>query len=178
MFFFNDFYFLKFLYEKANVIWTYFISSCKSKKAVSDVKDDTTKETIEETTKETVSVIKPTEVDKIKSDRAYDLGKRLLETCNTSKFKAFTKNEATDKVIANATAEKISNTCKKINQRNGKFLGIKLLEVKHDKILDEYTFRYAIDYEKKLFKRELMVTVNSENKVSAINTKEVKPTPF
>ena len=147
-----------------------FLASCKSKKAVSDVKDDTTKET--------VSVIKPTEVDKIKSDRAYDLGKRLLETCNTSKFKAFTKSEATDKVIANATAEKISNTCKKINQRNGKFLGIKLLEVKHDKILDEYTFRYAIDYEKKLFKRELMVTVNSENKVSAINTKEVKPTPF
>ncbi len=81
-------------------------------------------------------------------------------------------------MIANATAEKISTTCKKINQRNGKFLGIKLLEVKHDKILDEYTFRYAIDYEKKLFKRELMVTVNSENKVSAINTKEVKPTPF
>ena len=115
---------------------------------------DHSKETIEETTKETVSVIKPTEVDKIKSDRAYDLGKRLLETCNTSKFKAFTKNEATDKVIANATAEKISTTCKKINQRNGKFLGIKLLEVKHDKILDEYTFRYAMDYEKKLFKRE------------------------
>ena len=147
-----------------------FLASCKSKKAVSDVKDDTTKET--------VSVIKPTEVDKIKSDRAYDLGKRLLETCNTSKFKTFTKNEATDKVIANATAEKISNTCKKINQRNGKFLGIKLLEVKHDKILDEYVFRYSIDYEKKLFKRELIVIVNSENKVSAINTKEVKPTPF
>lgn len=147
-----------------------FLASCKSKKAVSDVKDDTTKET--------VSVIKPTEVDKIKSDRAYDLGKRLLETCNTSKFKTFTKNEATDKVIANATAEKISNTCKKINQRNGKFLGIKLLEVKHDKILDEYTFRYDINYEKKLYKRELYVVVNAQNKVSAINTKEVKPTPF
>ena len=147
-----------------------FLASCKSKKAVSDVKDDTTKET--------VSVIKPTEVDKIKSDRAYDLGKRLLETCNTSKFKAFTKSEATDKVIANATAEKISNTCKKINQRNGKFLGIKLLEVKHDKILDEYTFRYDINYEKKLYKRELYVVVNAQNKVSAINTKEVKPTPF
>lgn len=155
-----------------------FLASCKSKKAVSDVKDDRTKETIEETTKETVTVIKPTEVDKIKSDRAYDLGKRLLETCNTSKFKAFTKNEATDKVIANATAEKISNTCKKINQRNGKFLGIKLLEVKHDKILDEYTFRYDINYEKKLYKRELYVVVNAQNKVSAINTKEVKPTPF
>ena len=147
-----------------------FLASCKSKKVVSDVKDDTTKET--------VTVIKPTEVDKIKSDRAYDLGKRLLETCNTSKFKAFTKNEATDKVIANATAEKISNTCKKINQRNGKFLGLKLLDIKYDKLLDEYTFRYDINYEKKLYKRELYVVVNAQNKVSAINTKEVKPTPF
>ena len=147
-----------------------FLASCKSKKAVSDVKDDTTKET--------VTVIKPTEVDKIKSDRAYDLGKRLLETCNTSKFKTFTKNEATDKVIANATAEKISNTCKKINQRNGKFLGLKLLDIKYDKLLDEYTFRYDINYEKKLYKRELYVVVNAQNKVSAINTKEVKPTPF
>ena len=89
-----------------------FLASCKSKKAVSDVKDDTTKETIEETTKETVSVIKPTEVDKIKSDRAYDLGKRLLETCNTSKFKAFTKNEATDK----AAKDKLEQIIKVSNQ--------------------------------------------------------------
>ena len=149
-------------------------ASCKSKKTISDAKDENSKET----TEETVTILKPVEIDKIKSDRAYDLGKRLLETCNTSKFKAFTKTEATDKVIANATIEKISTTCKKINQRNGKFLGIKLIEAKHDKILDEYVFRYSIDYEKKLFKRELIVTVNSENKVSAINTKEIKPTPF
>ena len=150
------------------------LASCKSKKTTLDNSNNP----IETTTTETISTIAPNEVDKIKSDRAYDLGKRLLETCNTSKFKTFTKNEATDKVIANATAEKISNTCKKINQRNGKFLGIKLIEAKHDKILDEYVFRYSIDYEKKLFKRELIVIVNSENKVSAINTKEVKPTPF
>jgi hypothetical protein len=150
------------------------LASCKSKKAISDVNDENSKETKEET----ISILKPSEVDKIISDRAYNLGKRLLETCNTSKFKPFTKTEATDKVIANATIDKISATCKKINQRNGKFIGIKLIEIKHDKFLNEYVFRYAIDYEKKLFKRELMVTVNSENKVSAINTKEVKHTPF
>lgn len=149
-------------------------ASCKSKKMLNDSKDENSKETSEET----VTILKTNEIDKIKSDRAYNLGKRLLETCNTSKFKAFTKNEATDKVIANATPEKISATCKKINQRNGRFIDIKLIEIKYDKILDEYLFRYSIDYEKKLFKRELYVTVNSENKVSAISTKEIKPTPF
>jgi hypothetical protein len=171
-----DFYLFKlFSMKKVTLLALILLfTACKSKKAVSDAKEENSKENIEET----VSIVKPSEVDKVKSDRAYDLGKRLLETCNTSKFKAFTKNEATDKVIANATAEKISATCKKINQRNGKFLGIKLIEVKHDKFLNEYVFRYAIDYEKKLFKRELSVTVNSENKVSAINTKEIKHTPF
>lgn len=148
------------------------LAACKSKKTTLDNSNNPTE------TKETTSIIPLNEVDKIKSDRAHNLGTRLLETCNTSTFKAFSKNEATDKVIANANPQKIANTCKKINQRNGKFLGLKLLEVKHDKILDEYTFRYDISYEKKLYKRELYVVVNSDNKVAAINTKEVKPTPF
>lgn len=150
------------------------LAACKSKKTTLDNSNNPT----ETTTEETNNIITPNEVDKIKSDRAYNLGTRLLETCNTSTFKAFTKSEATDKVIANATPQKIATTCKKINQRNGKFLGLKLLDIKHDKILDEYTFRYTINYEKKLFKRELYVIVNNQNKVSAINTKEVKPTPF
>ena len=146
------------------------LASCKSKKATSDSNDKPIEEKI--------VILKPTEVDNLKKERAYDLGKRLLETCSTSKFKAFSKSEATDKVIANATVEKIAATCKKINQRNGKFIGINLIDVKHDTFLNEYVFRYAIDYEKKLYKRELFVTINSENKVSAINTKEVKPVPF
>ncbi|MGL2967052.1 hypothetical protein [Flavobacterium sp. XGLA_31] len=125
-----------------------------------------------------VITVKPDEVEAIKKDRAYELGKRLLEACNTSRFKAFSANEATDKVRQNATRDKISSVCKKINQRNGRFLGLTLLEVTHNKATDDYIFRYAIAYEKKLFKRELFVTVNHENKVSAIATKEVPTKPL
>lgn len=128
--------------------------------------------------KSTMVVVKPEEVEMAKKNRANDLGRRLLESCNTSRFKAFTANEATDKVRQNATKEKISNICKKFNQRNGRFLGINLIDVMHNKITDEYIFRYRIDYEKKLYKRELNVTVNKENKVSAIATKEVTPKPM
>ncbi len=138
--------------------------SCKSKKTATVVKPP--------------EVVKPVEVDAAKKTRAYDLGKRLLETCNTSRFKAFSSSEATDKVRQNATKEKISTICKKINQRNGRFRGITLLDVTYNKPTDEYVFRYSIDYEKKLYKRELFVTVNSENKVSAISTKEVNPKPM
>lgn len=139
------------------------VLSCKSKKTI-----------VENTT----TIIKPAEVAAVKKDRAYDLGKRLLETCNTSRFKSFSSAEATEKVRQNATKEKIAIICKKINLRNGRFQGLTLVDITHNKITDEYTFRYNIDYEKKMFKRELYVTVDGENKVSAISTKEINPKPL
>ncbi len=144
--------------------------SCKSKKNNTSSK--------EKTAEKSSNLVKPEDVEAIKKDRAYDLGKRLLESCNTSRFKAFSATEATDKVRQNATNEKISTICKKINQRNGRFLGIRLIDINQNKKTDELIFRYAIDYEKKLFKRELSVTVNTDNKVSAIATKEITPKPL
>lgn len=123
-------------------------------------------------------VLKPEVVQTVKQNRAYNLGKKLLESCNTSHFKAFNSTEATDKVRQNATRDNISAICKKINQRNGRFIGLTLLNVVHDKTKDEFIFRYSIEYEKKLFKRELSVTVTSDNKVSAISTKEIKVKPL
>jgi hypothetical protein len=137
--------------------------SCKSKKTV---------------VAPTTLIVKPTEVAALKVSRAQDLGKRLLETCNTSRFKAFTAAEATEKVRQNATKEKIAIICKKINLRNGRFEGISLIDITHNKITHDYIFRYNINYEKKLNKRELYVTVDADNKVSAISTKEVAPKPM
>lgn len=142
--------------------------SCKSKKSV--VKKDTTTENI--------TLLKLTDAEIVKKKRADDLGARLLETCNVSRFRGFSINEATDKVRKNATKEKISAVCQKINQRNGRFLGINIIEIFYNKKSKEYNFRYNIDYEKKLYKRELFVTINAENKVSAISTKEVTPKPM
>ncbi|WP_333601090.1 hypothetical protein [Flavobacterium sp.] len=137
--------------------------SCKSKSPAVD---------------KTIELVKVDEVETVKKDRAYELGKRLLDACNTSRFKAFSSTEATDKVRQNATKEKISNTCKKINQRYGRYKGLNLIDITHNKVTDEYVFRYSVDYEKKYFKKELQVTVNNENKVSAISTKEIAPKPM
>ena len=142
-----------------------FTFSCKSK-----MSKNTTNES--KSNLERFEIVKLEEIDAQKKEKSYNLGKRLLEACNTSKFKPFTANEATEKVIANATSEKIAATCKKINLRNGKFIGLDLIEVLRDKDAEEYIFRYDIKYEKTYFKRELMVTINSEEKVSAISTKE------
>ena len=142
-----------------------FIFSCKSK-----MSKNTTNES--KSNLERFEIVKVEEIDAQKKEKSYNLGKRLLESCNTSKFKPFTSDEATEKVIANATSEKIAATCKKINLRNGKFIGLDLIEVVRDKDAEEYIFRYDIKYEKTYFKRELMVTINSDEKVSAISTKE------
>ncbi len=143
------------------------VASCKSKKIVSDTKES-----------KEIRIVEVSEVASVKKERAYELGNRLLETCNTSKFKVFTKSEATEKVINNATPEHIAAICKKINQRNGKYLGLELLDVTYNPQIEEYQFRYIISYQKKLYKRELYVTVDKEDKVSAIITKEVKPKPL
>nr|WP_294776545.1 hypothetical protein [uncultured Flavobacterium sp.] len=139
------------------------IVSCKSKNPAVD---------------KTIMVVKPEEVAVVKKNRADDLGKRLLETCNTSRFKAFSSAEATDKVRQNATKEKIATVCKKINQRNGRFLGLNLIDITYNKVTEEHVFHYNINYEKKYFKRELFVTVNADNKVSALSTKEIEPKPM
>ena len=139
------------------------IVSCKSKNAAID---------------KTISIVKTEEVAMVKKNRAEDLGKRLLETCNTSRFKTFSSVEATNQVRQNATKEKIAKVCKKINQRNGRFIGLHLIDITYNKRTEEYVFHYNINYEKKYFKRELFVTVNAENKVSALSTKEIKPTAF
>ena len=146
------------------ILFIALIFSCKSKKAV----------TVEKAT----VFIKLEDLNLTIKNRAYNLGKRLLESCNTSRFKAFSTSDATDKVIQNATPEKIAIICKKINQRNGRFLGLNLIDVTYNKATAEYFFHYNIDYEKKLFKRELRVTINSDNKVSAITTKEVTTKPL
>ncbi|UPT70378.1 MAG: hypothetical protein M0D53_14990 [Flavobacterium sp. JAD_PAG50586_2] len=146
--------------------------SCKSKKP-----GNSTTNTVK-TPEKSIVLVKPEEIEVVKKDRAYEIGKRLLESCNTSKFKAFGASEATEKVRQNASREKISAICKKINQRNGRFNGLNLLDISFNKKTKEHIFRYAIDYEKKLFKRELFVTVNTENRVSAISTKEVTKKPL
>ncbi|HNP33652.1 MAG TPA: hypothetical protein PKN96_10195 [Flavobacterium sp.] len=146
------------------------LASCKSKSPENSMAKATSK-----VSEKNIALIKPEEVDAVKKDRAYNIGTRLLGSCNSSRFRTFTSAEATDKVRQNATREKVAAICQKINQRSGRFRDIELIDITRNKKLKEYTFRYSIDYEKKLYKKELFVTVNEGNQVSAIITKEVKP---
>ncbi len=112
------------------------------------------------------------EVSSLKKSRAYELGKRVLTTCNTSSFKPFTNEEATEEVLKKINKDKISMTCQNILRVFGQFQDMKLMEaIRHED--DKITvFRYKCDYEKKYKIKELRVSINDENMITAITTKD------
>lgn len=117
-----------------------------------------------------IEVLASEEVNPALKARAYEFGKRILNTCNTSKFKPFTTDEATDKVIQNTTLERLSSTCSKYLLKYGQFKDIKLVEVVKNNTDDTHIFRYKAEYQRKFTQKELQVTLNEENKVSAIKS--------
>jgi len=128
--------------------------SCKSKKPAAP----------------TIVKLAPTAVDAAQKSRAYELGKRVLNSCNTSKFKPFTSSEATEKIIQNTTPEKITKTCRTFAVKYGKFKDINLVQVIQDNANGTMIYRYKADYQWKHTQKELRVTMNRDNKVSAIKS--------
>ena len=135
------------------------LSACKSKSS-----------STASTKKAKIEVLASEEVNPALKSKAYDLGKRILNTCNTSKFKPFTTEEATDKVIQNTTLERLSSTCQKYLLKYGQFKDIKLVEVVKNNTDNTHIFRYKAEYQRKFTQKELQVTMNEENKVSAIKS--------
>ncbi len=113
-----------------------------------------------------------TQVNSSQKNKAYELGKRVLMTCNTSKFKPFTTSEATTSVINNITIEKLSKTCSKYRQWYGNFKDLQLVEVYQNTNNQSTVYRFKALYTKKVANKELRVFVNADNLVSAIKTSD------
>jgi hypothetical protein len=134
--------------------------SCKSKKVVETPKPAEVK----------IAKLMLSNVSELQKDKAYELGKRVLMTCNTSKFKPFNESEATASVIQNTTEEKLTKTCTKFRQFYGTFKDLQLVEIYKNYIDKTLIFRYKALYTKKVANKELRVSLNEENKVSAIKS--------
>ncbi|RZJ52213.1 MAG: hypothetical protein EOO44_12535 [Flavobacterium sp.] len=132
------------------------LAGCKSKNISRDTEDLKIKK------------LETTEIDANQQKKAYDLGKRVLETCNTSKFKPFDETEVTKSVMDNTTEERLTKTCTKFRQYYGSFIDLKLDGVYKTK--QEVVYRYHALYSKKVANKELRVFVNEENLVSAIKS--------
>jgi hypothetical protein len=146
------------------ILFLIVLVGCKSKK-INEVPE------VEELKTEKVAL---TAVSSVQKDKAYDLGKRILMTCNTSKFKPFTLSEATQSVINNITLEKLSKTCSKYRQWYGTFQDLKLVEVYQNPNDQSTILRFKALYSKKVANKELRVFMNSSNQLSAIKTLDWK----
>jgi hypothetical protein len=147
--------------KKVIIIWCLLsLMGCKSKNG-----------NAKPTEKNNVS-IELSAVDEAQKNKAYELGKRILMTCNTSKFKPFTSSEATDKVIANSTLKNINKICVKYNLKYGLFKDLEFVEMVPNKTDNTKIYRFKALFEYAKANKELRVTMNSENKASAITTKD------
>ncbi len=138
------------------IICLLLLIGCKSKTITRDTEDLKIKQ------------VPAAEVNANQQKKAYDLGKRVLETCNTSKFKPFNETEVTKSVMENTTEERLTKTCTRFRQYYGSFIDLKLDGVYRTK--QEVIYRYHALYTKKVANKELRVFVNEDNLVSAIKS--------
>lgn len=133
---------------------------CKSKKAIITAENEKIK----------IVKLDRNELSESQKNKAYELGKRVLMTCNTSRFKPFTLNEATSSVIKNTTEERLTKTCTRFRQYYGAFIDLEFVEAYKNNFDQSIVFRYKALYAKKVANKELRVILNSENKVSSIRS--------
>jgi hypothetical protein len=106
----------------------------------------------------------------IEKEMSYDIGFRLLNSCNTSKLKKFTELEFTKSLLKKIKLSYISAICVNNNQQYGKFQSLELAEVLTHENIKTNIYRYKILYERKLLKKELRIYINKDGLVSVIKT--------
>lgn len=143
------------------------VVGCKSKKATASKK-------AEKPVELKVSRIDFDNMDQAQKDKAYELGRRVLMACNTSRFKPFSAEEATLDVRKNATEDRMTKTCHNFQLKYGTFKGVRFIEAYKDKKTKETIYRFKADYSKKIANKELRVTMNEENLVSGLKSLDWK----
>jgi len=144
------------------LLLTLLMIGCKSKSKVTTTKAPETETRVEK--------IDLADVDANQKKKAYELGTRVLMTCNTSRFKPFTTKEATASVIQNTTEARLTKTCLKFRLKYGDFKDMTLIEVLRPKNGKSTIYRYKAHYEKQIANKELRVTMDEENRISSLKS--------
>ena len=138
-----------------------------------DPKKEVTKPEITVKLNDTVVIITHKTLDEApieEKDLSYDVAYRLLNSCNTSKLKKFTDLELSKKLLNKITLSYISSICVNNNEEYGKFVALELKEVLTNEDIKTNIYRYKIEYERKIQKKEMRIYIDKEGKVSVIKT--------
>jgi hypothetical protein len=99
---------------------------------------------------------------------------RVLNTCNTSSFKAFSVKEATPELIQKMTPEKITNTCKEIIKGYGKFKSTRFIEAQYHEKDNLTLYVFNCEYEKKYYKKVIKIIINENGQATNILTETIQ----
>lgn len=104
--------------------------------------------------------------------KVYDFGKRILETCKTRKFIQLSEKEVT-KGLAALSLEEMQYACDVVDNRNGKFIDMKLIEVIDDSYKNNCrVYRYKANFERNDFLNEVRIWLRTDGKFQGIIWKE------
>lgn len=136
-----------------------------AKKVINSEEKEKLNDTIVTITKKTIE-----EVPIKEKDLSYDVAFRLLNACNTSKLKKFTDLELTKKLLNKITISYLSAICVNNNEEYGKFINLELIEVLTNENIKTNIYRYKIEYERKIQKKEMRIYIDKQGLVSVIKT--------
>lgn len=136
-----------------------------AKKVINSEEKVKLNDTIVTITKKTIE-----EVPIKEKDLSYDVAFRLLNACNTSKLKKFTDLELTKKLLNKITISYLSAICVNNNEEYGKFINLELIEVLTNENIKTNIYRYKIEYERKIQKKEMRIYIDKQGLVSVIKT--------
>ncbi len=137
--------------------------ACKSKKV-----------SVDKTPVAAVERVSESQINQAQKNKTTALGKQILMTCNTSKFIPFTEKEATIEVRKNMTLKRLTKICSKFQQKYGDFKDLKFVEAYQNNTNQTTIYRFKALYEKKIANKELRMTVNKTNQITAVNSKDWK----
>lgn len=113
-------------------------------------------------------------VSENEKQRVYNFGKRILETCKTREFVQLSQKEVTAG-LAKLSLEEMQKACNVLDERNGKFINMELIEIIDDTFAGKsLIYRYKANFEKNDFLNEIRIWVNTDGKFSGIIFREWK----
>lgn len=106
--------------------------------------------------------------------KVYDFGKRILETCKTRQFVQLSKREVTEG-LAKLSLEEMQHACDVVDERNGKFIDMQLIEVIDDTYRNNVkVYRYKANFERNDFLTEVRIWLRTDGKFQGIIWREWK----
>lgn len=113
-----------------------------------------------------------TSIAEAERQKVYNFGKRILETCKTRQFIQLSKREVTQE-LAKLSLNEMQHACNVLDDRNGKFIDMTLVEVIDDTYVNgSKIYRYKAKFERNDFVNEVRIWLKNDGKFAGIIWRE------